>query len=97
MAAAVTVDAGRIAAFDDNNGNPARMYSVDIRTQPAFASMEPQPLPVTGFVQPRGTIRRQFDITPDGRQFLMMFQAPTAPPQIEIVSNWFDQLRQRAR
>jgi eukaryotic-like serine/threonine-protein kinase len=91
-----TPDGSRLF-FDDNNGNPARMYSADVRTQPGFTSMEPQPLPVTGFVQPRGTIRRQFDITPDGRQFLMMFQAAQVPPQIEIVSNWFDQLRQRAR
>lgn len=80
--------------FDDNSGN-GRMLSVNIRTQPTFTSSEPQPLPVMGFIQPRGTYRRQWDITPDGRQFLVMFQSAPVPPQIEIVSNWFDQLRRR--
>jgi serine/threonine-protein kinase len=81
--------------FDDNNGNPARMFSVNIRTQPTFTSSEPQALPVTAFIQPRGTYRRQWDITPDGRQFVVMFEQAPIPPQIEIVSNWFDQLRRR--
>ncbi len=59
--------------FDNNAGNPAQLFSVNIRYQPAFTSTDPEPLPITGFVQPQGTYRRQFDITPDGRQFLMMF------------------------
>jgi eukaryotic-like serine/threonine-protein kinase len=79
--------------FDNNNGAAMRMISVDVRTQPAFSFSNAQTLPMTGFVQPQGTYRRQFDITSDGKQFLMMFQPPPAPPQIEIVTNWFDQLR----
>jgi len=59
--------------FDNNSGNPTRMFSVNIRWQPAFTSSDPEPMPVTGFIQPSGTYRRQFDITPDGHQFLMVF------------------------
>jgi hypothetical protein len=50
-------------------------------------------MPITGFVQPSGTYRRQFDITPDGKQFLMMFPLSSTGQQIEIVSNWFSQFR----
>ena len=59
--------------FDNNSGNPTRMFSVNIRWQPSFSSSDPEPMPITGFIQPSGTYRRQFDITPDGRQFLMVF------------------------
>jgi Tol biopolymer transport system component len=80
--------------FDDNVGNPmTRMYSVNIRTTPSFTSTEPQALPVAGFFQNRGTIRRQFDITPDGKQFLVMSQTTPIPMQIDIASNWFDELK----
>ena len=35
------------------------------------ARVEPMPLPITGFAQ--AEYRRQFDLMPDGRQFLMLF------------------------
>ena len=81
--------------FDNNTGAAVRMMAVDIRVQPQFTAADPVPLPVTGFVQPGGTIRRQFDIAPDGKQFLMMIEAPAVRPGIQIISNWFDQLRRR--
>jgi len=81
--------------FDNNAGNAVRMLSVNVRTQPAFSASEPEALPITGFVQPSGTIRRQFDITADGRQFLMTFPTAAAAPQVEIISNWFEQLKAR--
>src|SRR5262249_26297779 len=59
--------------FDNNAGNSVRMFSVDVRTQPEFTVSNPQSMPITGFAQPAGTYRRQYDITPDGKQFLMTF------------------------
>jgi hypothetical protein len=50
----------------------------------------PVALPITGFVQASG--RRQFDITSDGKQFLMLFPAPG---EIQVVPNWFDDLKRR--
>lgn len=81
--------------FDNNALNPTQINYVNVRLQPEFTFTGLQSLPVSGFVQPSGTIRRQYDITPDGQQFLMTFASPAQQPQIEMVSNWFDQLRQR--
>ena len=41
-----------------------------LRTQPVFETGDARPLPVSGFVQ--GPLRRQYDITADGKQFLVM-------------------------
>jgi serine/threonine-protein kinase len=81
--------------LDNASGNAMRMFSVAIRTQPAFSSAEPEPLPITGFVQPPGTYRRQYDMTSDGKQFLLMFPSAPMPPQIEIVPNALDPLKPR--
>lgn len=42
---------------------------------------------------------RAYDISPDGRRFLMVKIAPDTapPPQITIVSHWFDELRARVK
>ena len=42
-----------------------------LRTQPAFETGEPRPLPISGFEQ--GPLRRQYDLTADGKHFLMMY------------------------
>jgi Tol biopolymer transport system component len=81
--------------FDNNSPTAMQLFYVNVRTQPAFTASDPQPMPITGFIQPPGTYRRQFDITPDGRQFLMMFPPVPVRPRIEIVSNWVEQLKQR--
>ena len=60
---------GKTLYFD----NGGRLYSLPIQTQPTVTSGEPAALPISGFIQGAG--RRQFDITPDGQQFLMMFPA----------------------
>lgn len=57
---------GRELFFDDDH----RIYSVAVTTEPALAFGPPQPLPITGFVQ-AGSLRRQWDLMPDGR-FLVM-------------------------
>jgi serine/threonine-protein kinase len=79
-----------------------QMASVSIQTQSGFAFGNPVPLPVKGFVQLVAG-PRHFDITPDGKQFVMVFppgQAvtsaePRQSPQIEVVINWFEELKQR--
>ena len=81
--------------FDNNSSSDMRILAVSVRTQPTFTAGEPETLPMKGFVQPSGTIRRQYDLTPDGKQFLMMFPGETVAPQVEIISNWFDQLKAR--
>jgi dipeptidyl aminopeptidase/acylaminoacyl peptidase len=53
--------------------NAGRLYSVSVQTQPSITAGEPVALPISGFIQGAG--RRQFDITLDGQQFIMMFPA----------------------
>jgi hypothetical protein len=52
-----------------------------------------------------GGTGRTYDITPDGRQFILVVpppnapgeqQTPRAPQQINVVLNWFTELQQRA-
>jgi hypothetical protein len=52
------------------------------------------------FVQSPGT-PRQFDITPDGKQFIVIMPPgastdPRQAQQIQVVLNWFEELKQRA-
>lgn len=59
--------------FFDRDG---RLFVAPVDTEDGFSAGQPQPLPITGFVQ--GPNRRQFDLMPGGDRFLMMFPAPDA-------------------
>jgi len=80
--------------------NDGRLFSVAIQTQPGLTFANPVPLPITGFTQ-AVTTARQYDITPDGKQFIVVLPPgqgtgnarPTVP--IQIVLNWFEDLKQR--
>jgi serine/threonine-protein kinase len=74
-----------------------KMMAVEITTQPAFAAGRPtmlfegdylaSPFPATGVT---------YDVTPDGRRFLMIKDASTEQPtQINVVVNWFEELKRR--
>jgi eukaryotic-like serine/threonine-protein kinase len=54
--------------FFDNDG---RLFAVGVQTAGSFSAAPPVALPVSGFIQ--GSARRQYDLMPDGKQFLMMF------------------------
>ncbi len=75
------------------------LRSVDIVTEPAFAFSNEQTLPVGGFIVVSGY--RSFDISPDGERMLVVFPADRpdtgepARPQINIVLNWFEELKER--
>jgi Tol biopolymer transport system component len=77
----------------------AFLRSVDIVTEPSFGFSNEQTLPVEGFTVARGY--RDYDMSPDGEQLLMVFPADRpdsgepARPQIVIVQNWFEELKER--
>jgi len=48
-----------------------RLYSIAVKAEAAVTAGNPTALPITGFIQEAG--RRQFDISSDGKQFLMLF------------------------
>jgi len=75
------------------------LRSVDIVTEPAFAFSNEQTLPIEGFTVVGSY--RDYDMSPDGELLLMVFPADQADsgeparPQINIVLNWFEELKER--
>jgi hypothetical protein len=47
------------------------MFRLAVNTEDMASRAEPMPLPIKGFAQ--AEYRRQFDLLPNGRQFLMLF------------------------
>jgi Tol biopolymer transport system component len=58
---------GRSLFFDRDH----QMFQLAVNTQDMTSIGEPAPLPIKGFAQ--AEYRRQFDLMPSGRQFLMLF------------------------
>src|SRR5262245_22533296 len=52
----------------------SKLFAVDIRMEPAFSFGKPSPLPIDVVVQQIGN-PRNYDITPDGKQFLVVLPA----------------------
>ena len=48
-----------------------QMFRLAVNTKDMSSTVEPTPLPIKGFAQ--AEYRRQFDLMPDGRQFLVLF------------------------
>ncbi len=79
-------------------GTTRQIMEVDVRTDQRFGLGKIRPLPIEGIVT---TGPRPYDVTPDGKQFLVMVlksqaEAEKAPAeQINITLNWFEELKQR--
>jgi hypothetical protein len=79
----------------------SRLNVVDVQTEPAFSFGKSAALPITGAIQDTGA-PRNYDITPDGKQFIVVLNAEReqnsqpSPPQINVVLNWFEELKQKA-
>jgi len=90
---------GKELIFMDDMTN-GQLYSVAIRTQPSFSFGNPVPLGIKGLIQRVGNWR-DYDITPDGKQFVVMMppestsSSTTQAPQIQVVLNWFEELKRR--
>ena len=93
---------GKQIIFARGEAGIADLWAVDVQTQPTFTYSQPVELPIKRILHngapgmPRG-----FDITPDGKQFIVML-APSeaeanqvARRQINVTLNWFDELRRR--
>ncbi len=77
--------------------NGGKMMAVDIATQPNFAAGKPRML-FEGKYQPSPGTAPNYDVSPDGQRFLMLKpveQAQSAPTQINVVLNWFEELKRR--
>ena len=74
-----------------------KMMAVDIATQPSFSAGKPRMLFEGPYVTTGRTVP-EYDVAPDGQRFLMLKpveQAGAAPTQINVVLNWFEELKQK--
>jgi hypothetical protein len=77
--------------------NGDKMMAVDIATQPNFAVGKPHAL-FAGPYEPTPASSSNYDVSPDGQRFLMLKPAEAndaAPTQINVVLNWFEELKRR--
>lgn len=74
-----------------------KLMAVDISTQHGFAAGTPRML-FEGRYQTAPFPIANYDVSPDGERFLMLKpteQAQSAPTQIVVVQNWFQELKQK--
>jgi eukaryotic-like serine/threonine-protein kinase len=74
-----------------------KMLAVEIATQPGFSAGRPRIL-FEGKYQPAPATFPNYDVSADGQRFLMLKlveQAEAAPTQINVVLNWFEELKRR--
>jgi eukaryotic-like serine/threonine-protein kinase len=74
-----------------------KMMAVDIATQPGFAAGTPRML-FEGRYETAPFAASNYDVSPDGQHFLMVKpseQEQSAPTQINVVLNWFEELKRR--
>jgi eukaryotic-like serine/threonine-protein kinase len=75
-----------------------KMMAVDIVSQPNFAAGKPRTL-FEGQYELSPATSPNYDVSPDGQRFLMLKSAAetgeSAPTQINVVLNWFEELKRR--
>jgi len=92
---------GKQIFYMGSSGDTRQLSSVDVHTQPSFGFANPTKLSIDKIPQRVGTVR-QYDITPDGKQFLIVYRDSITPDQplqtqIRITLNWFEELKRRVR
>jgi len=74
-----------------------KMMAVDVTIQPSFSVGKPKML-FEGQFEPAPATFPNYDVSPDGQRFLMLKpteQEQAAPTQINVVLNWFEELKRR--
>ena len=74
---------------------------LDFSREPAFTVGQPTTLPIEGTVHP--TSQRNYDVTPDGKQLLVVLPAAdpqgdaakSSAPKLIVVQNWLEELKRR--
>ena len=79
--------------------SPSRFATISVTMQPSFTFSTPTPMPPPGTMAP-STAPRNYDITHDGKRFIGVLaagatQGGTSTPQIQVVLNWFEELKAR--
>jgi serine/threonine-protein kinase len=73
-----------------------KMMAVEVTTQGAFSAGKPRVL-FEGAYVPTPRSLPNYDVSPDGQRFLMLkaTEQAQAPTQINVVLNWFEELKRR--
>ena len=73
-----------------------KMMAVDITTEPSFSAGKPRML-FEGPYVPTPVTLPNYDVSLDGQRFLMLkaVEPSDAPTQINVVLNWFEELKRR--
>jgi hypothetical protein len=74
--------------------NGDKMMAVPVGTEPAFQAGRPIQLFEKKFAMP-DTGLAEYDVTPDGERFVMLQDTESSPTEIQIVLNWFEELKAR--
>jgi serine/threonine-protein kinase len=76
------------------------LMAVPVRTTPTFSAGNPAKVFETRYLVPNNG--RTYDVSPDGQRFVMIKDTAAddrerggAPPNIVVVLNWFEELKQR--
>jgi eukaryotic-like serine/threonine-protein kinase len=98
----ISTDGGREPLWNRNgrelffrNGN--RMMAVDVTTEPTFSAGKARTL-FEGLYRSTNLSLPTYDVAPDGQRFLMVksSEQATSVTQINVVLNWFEELKSRA-
>jgi hypothetical protein len=73
--------------------NQEKLMAAELETGSKFSAANPKVL-FTGYIRGWPGLP-QYDVAPDGQHFLMLkgTQAESAPAHLNVVSNWFEELR----
>src|SRR6185436_12400752 len=78
-----------------------KLISVNVQTDTSFSVSKPAPVPLPQGVLLGTTSTRNYDISPDGKQFVVIMPIPQPTPsqrssqQIDLVQNWLADLDKR--
>jgi len=78
-----------------------KLFSVDVQTGASFSFSKSSPVPLPPGVLLGTTSARNYDIAPDGKQFVVVIPVPQPAPaqrsnqQVELVQNWLEELKLR--
>ncbi len=72
--------------------NGDQMMAVDMTTEPTFGASTPRLLFEGVYIRSQGG-SAFYDVTPDGQRFVMVQAQETESTQINVVLNWFEELK----
>jgi hypothetical protein len=98
----ISTDGGQEPVWNPNGGelfyrSRKKIMAVDIDTESGFSPNAPRLL-FEGPYMPTAASFPFYDVSPDGERFLMLKPVETeaAPTQINVVLNWFEELKAKA-